>query len=176
MGGHAPTPAQASSPRGPSEVVDHAALAWHDAGWRGLPLPGSVLYELHVGTFSEAGTFDGALPHLVELGVDAEEVPDPQDPATFERSTSNWDEPQRLERVRVDHGDDWLVVERGPLIVAANLGPDDRSLRVLPGQRTLAASHPEVALVDATLRLPPESVAILGPAQPLPSHLKGPSL
>jgi maltooligosyltrehalose trehalohydrolase len=42
-----------------------------------LPLAGSVIYELHIGTFSDAGTFDGAvehLPHLVALGVDAVEV------------------------------------------------------------------------------------------------------
>jgi hypothetical protein len=46
-------------------------------GWRGVPLPGAVLYELHVGTFTPEGTFDGAierLPHLVDLGVDAIEL------------------------------------------------------------------------------------------------------
>jgi maltooligosyltrehalose trehalohydrolase len=48
-----------------------------DQLWRGLPLEGAVLYELHVGTFTEAGTFDAAierLDHLVELGVDAVEL------------------------------------------------------------------------------------------------------
>lgn len=62
---------------GPSELVDHHAFSWRDAGWRGFHLPGSVLYELHVGTFSQAGTFDGAiahLQHLVDLGVDAVEL------------------------------------------------------------------------------------------------------
>ncbi len=62
---------------GPSRIVDHAAFAWTDGGWRGLALPGAVLYELHVGTFSAAGTFDGAighLEHLVALGVDAIEL------------------------------------------------------------------------------------------------------
>jgi len=45
---------------------------WTDAGWPGHDLPGSVIYELHVGTFTPAGTFDaaiGRLDHLVELGV-----------------------------------------------------------------------------------------------------------
>ncbi len=68
---------QPEGPEGLSEVVDHGAFDWHDQGWRGLPLAGSVLYELHIGTFSAAGTFDGAvehLPHLVELGVDAVEL------------------------------------------------------------------------------------------------------
>ena len=62
---------------GPSRLVDHDAFAWTDGRWRGLPLAGSVLYELHVGTFTPAGTFDGAverLDHLVELGVDAVEL------------------------------------------------------------------------------------------------------
>lgn len=62
---------------GPSRLVDLRAHTWKDAAWRGFYLPGSVLYELHVGTFSESGTFDGAiahLDHLVELGVDAIEL------------------------------------------------------------------------------------------------------
>ena len=71
------SPSQPDGVFGLSEVVDHAAHAWGDAGWRGLPLAGSVLYELHVGTFSPQGTFDGVierLPHLVELGIDLVEL------------------------------------------------------------------------------------------------------
>ena len=62
---------------GPSRAVDPAGFAWTDSGWRGRPLPGSVLYELHVGTFSPQGGFDGVierLPHLVDLGIDAIEL------------------------------------------------------------------------------------------------------
>lgn len=62
---------------GLAELVDHRSFGWTDRGWRGFHLPGSVLYELHVGTFSPEGTFDGVtakLPHLVELGVDAVEL------------------------------------------------------------------------------------------------------
>ena len=62
---------------GLSAVVDHASFPWGDAGWRGVSLRGAVLYELHVGTFTPAGTFDAAverLPHLVALGVDAIEL------------------------------------------------------------------------------------------------------
>jgi maltooligosyltrehalose trehalohydrolase len=62
---------------GPSRLVDHAAFAWSDSGWRGGPLAGSVLYELHVGTFSAEGTFDGAIGHLghvAALGADAIEL------------------------------------------------------------------------------------------------------
>jgi len=62
---------------GPSRLVDHSAFPWTDALWRGLPLAGAVLYEMHVGTFTPGGTFDSAverLDHLVELGVDAVEL------------------------------------------------------------------------------------------------------
>ena len=62
---------------GPSAVVDHSTFPWTDDAWRGFHLPGSVLYELHVGTFSPEGDFDGAiqrLDHLEALGIDAVEV------------------------------------------------------------------------------------------------------
>jgi maltooligosyltrehalose trehalohydrolase len=57
---------------GPSRVVDHNAFEWHDAAWQGPPLSGAVIYELHVGTFTQEGTFDaavGRLDHLIELGI-----------------------------------------------------------------------------------------------------------
>jgi maltooligosyltrehalose trehalohydrolase len=75
-----PDPRSAWQPHGvhgPSRVVDHGAFAWTDQRWRGVPLAGSVLYELHVGTFTPEGTFEAAierLDHLVELGVDAVEL------------------------------------------------------------------------------------------------------
>jgi maltooligosyltrehalose trehalohydrolase len=75
-----PDPRSACQPRGihgPSALVDHAAFAWSDRGWRATPLPASVIYECHIGTFSAAGTFDGAiehLPHLAALGIDAIEL------------------------------------------------------------------------------------------------------
>ncbi|MEQ0557568.1 malto-oligosyltrehalose trehalohydrolase [Amycolatopsis sp. NEAU-NG30] len=55
-----------------SRVYDHGEFAWTDDAWTGRQLPGAVLYELHVGTFTEGGTFDAAidrLDHLVDLGV-----------------------------------------------------------------------------------------------------------
>ena len=75
-----PDPRSLSQPDGPfglSEVVDTADLAWSDDGWAGVPLRGAVIYELHVGTFTEEGTFDAAvarLDHLVDLGVTLVEV------------------------------------------------------------------------------------------------------
>ncbi|MDX6524799.1 MAG: maltooligosyltrehalose trehalohydrolase, partial [Gaiellales bacterium] len=57
--------------------VDPSAFAWSDGGFRAPPLDELVIYELHIGTFSEAGTFEGAierLDDLVELGVTACEI------------------------------------------------------------------------------------------------------
>ncbi|MFJ3792495.1 malto-oligosyltrehalose trehalohydrolase [Kitasatospora sp. NPDC090091] len=71
------SPRQPHGPDGPSRPVDHAAFRWSRTGWRGRALPGAVLYELHIGTFTAAGTFDAAtehLDHLVELGVDLVEL------------------------------------------------------------------------------------------------------
>jgi maltooligosyltrehalose trehalohydrolase len=62
---------------GPSEVVDPTAYRWQNPDWRGRPWHETVLYELHVGTFSEEGTYDGLrrrLDHLVGLGVTAIEL------------------------------------------------------------------------------------------------------
>lgn len=74
-----PDPASRSQPQGvhgPSAVVD-PAFDWHDRTWRGRPLGEYVVYELHIGTFTPAGTFDAAIDRLdvlVELGVTAIEV------------------------------------------------------------------------------------------------------
>ena len=66
------SPWQPHGVHGASRTVDHAAFAWTDAGWSAPPLSDGVIYELHVGTFTPAGTFDAAierLDHLVDLGV-----------------------------------------------------------------------------------------------------------
>jgi maltooligosyltrehalose trehalohydrolase len=67
------SPWQPAGVHGPSRLVDHSAFAWTDGGWEGRPLDGtSLVYELHVGTFSPEGSFDGVvarLDHLVDLGV-----------------------------------------------------------------------------------------------------------
>ncbi|MEU5263352.1 malto-oligosyltrehalose trehalohydrolase [Amycolatopsis sp. NPDC021455] len=70
-----PDPRSRHQPHGvhaESRVYDHAEFAWTDDAWTGRQLPGGVLYELHVGTFTEGGTFDAAierLDHLVDLGI-----------------------------------------------------------------------------------------------------------
>jgi maltooligosyltrehalose trehalohydrolase len=75
-----PDPASRYQPdgvHGPSEVIDPRAYDWSDLGWRGRRWEEIVLYELHVGTFSEAGDFAGAvhhLDHVAELGATAVEL------------------------------------------------------------------------------------------------------
>ncbi|MDP3920326.1 MAG: malto-oligosyltrehalose trehalohydrolase [Candidatus Omnitrophota bacterium] len=70
-----PDPVSAFQPdgvHGPSEIVDHAAYRWSDARWKGLGLSDYIFYELHVGTFTPAGTFDAVirkLPYLGKLGI-----------------------------------------------------------------------------------------------------------
>lgn len=57
---------------GPSCWVDFGAFEWTDTGFQQVPLGAALIYEIHVGTFSVAGTFDGViehLPRLSELGV-----------------------------------------------------------------------------------------------------------
>jgi maltooligosyltrehalose trehalohydrolase len=117
------------------------------------------------------------------------EVPDPQDPATFERSTLDWSElgkpghgeiletyrrlialrrsrPElsdpRLDRVEVWHGDQHLVMKRGQLAVAVNLAAYEQtvSLRDTPGQ-VLFTTEPGVALHHDRVTLPAESAAVV---------------
>jgi maltooligosyltrehalose trehalohydrolase len=73
-----PDPASRWQPagvRGPSRVLDTAQFDHLEP--TGLALDELVLYEVHVGTFTDEGTFDAAIPHLralAELGVTAVEV------------------------------------------------------------------------------------------------------
>ncbi len=59
-------------PHGWSQLFDPHEFAWSDGDWRGTDLDGAVIYELHVGTFTDDGTLDSAieqLDHLADLGV-----------------------------------------------------------------------------------------------------------
>jgi maltooligosyltrehalose trehalohydrolase len=71
------SPRQPAGPAGMSRRYDHFGFRWTDAGWRGRPLAGSVVYELHIGTFTWEGTLDaaiGRLGRLRGLGVDIVEL------------------------------------------------------------------------------------------------------
>jgi maltooligosyltrehalose trehalohydrolase len=75
-----PDPASRYQPQGvhgPSQVIDQGDYSWGDADWRGVPLQDYIIYELHVGTFTPAGTFEAVidrLPKLKELGITAVEL------------------------------------------------------------------------------------------------------
>jgi malto-oligosyltrehalose trehalohydrolase len=74
---------------GPSEVVDPMNFDWHDDAWRGRPWEQAVIYELHVGAFTPAGTFSAVkdrLDYLVDLGITAVELM----PLSDFPGTRNW--------------------------------------------------------------------------------------
>jgi len=79
-GPQVPDPAARFQPEGvhgPSEVIDPRAFPWQDAGWRNRPWQETVLYELHVGSFTPQGGYAGVterLDHLAALGVTALEL------------------------------------------------------------------------------------------------------
>jgi malto-oligosyltrehalose trehalohydrolase len=75
-----PDPASRFNPEdvhAPSMIVDPLAFSWGDLAWNGRPWEQAVIYELHVGTFTEKGTFRAAierLDHLATVGVTAIEL------------------------------------------------------------------------------------------------------
>lgn len=75
-----PDPASQSQPEGvhgPSEILDHKSFSWNDRHWMGLPFENLILYELHVGTFTQEGTFEAIIPRLedlFDLGINAIEI------------------------------------------------------------------------------------------------------
>ena len=77
---HRPDPVSRSQPRGvhgPSQIVDPRAFVWSDHRWQGIPLRDYIFYELHTGTFTPEGTFDGVISRirtLKELGITAIEL------------------------------------------------------------------------------------------------------
>src|SRR5207237_2843431 len=87
-----PDPRSRRQPRGVHEAsarFDPSAHRWQDAGWTGRQLPGALIYELHIGTFTPEGTLDSAverLDHLVDLGVTHVEVL----PVNGFNGTHNW--------------------------------------------------------------------------------------
>ncbi len=75
-----PDPASLSQPQGvhgPSAVVSRDAFQWEDQAWKGIPMQQMIIYELHVGTFSQERNFEGIiskLDHLRDLGINTIEI------------------------------------------------------------------------------------------------------
>jgi maltooligosyltrehalose trehalohydrolase len=138
---------------------------------------------------------EGRRAEFASFGWNPADVPDPQDPATFERSRLDWAEPcrdphsgllswyrelialrrqvpaltdPRLDRVTAecDAGAGWLVVRRGPVAVAANLGTGSWTFPGRPSPELLAASDPGVKPAADGVMLPPDSAVIMADAMP----------
>jgi malto-oligosyltrehalose trehalohydrolase len=80
---------QPSDVHGASQVVDPTVFEWEDENWRGRPWEETVIYELHVGTFTPEGTFAGLqrqLDYLVNVGITAIELM----PVSDFLGTRNW--------------------------------------------------------------------------------------
>jgi len=79
-GDHFPDPASLSQPdgvHGDSELVLLDDFRWTDQGWKNIPLDEMIQYELHTGTFSPSGNFEGIaerLGYLADLGINAIEL------------------------------------------------------------------------------------------------------
>lgn len=75
-----PDPASHFQPHGvygPSAVVDHESFEWKDLNWHGLDIQELIFYELHVGAFTQEGTFKALLDRIKELadfGINAVEL------------------------------------------------------------------------------------------------------
>ena len=87
-----PDPASRFQPQdvhGPSEVIDPGAREWQDTSWSGREWEETIIYELHVGTFTPQGSFSGVeekLDYLVALGITALELM----PVADFPGTCNW--------------------------------------------------------------------------------------
>ena len=130
-----------------------------------------------------AAVREGRRAEFAAHGWAAGDVPDPQDPATFERSRLDWagQDPAmlavyrslialrkrhpalsdpRLDLVEVTHDDGVLLIRRGPHVVVANLTPTPAPSHC-PRTACSSATDDTVVLQADTLTLPPESAAIL---------------
>ncbi|MDB5554168.1 MAG: malto-oligosyltrehalose trehalohydrolase [Rhizobium sp.] len=91
-GTEVPDPASRYQPldvHGPSEIIDPRSYQWKCLDWAGRPWSETVIYELHMGTFTEAGTFRAAiekLDHLKEFGITAIQIM----PLADFRGRRNW--------------------------------------------------------------------------------------
>jgi maltooligosyltrehalose trehalohydrolase len=131
---------------------------------------------------------EGRKSEFAAFGWDPADVPDPQDPDTFQRSKLDWDErdtwphDELLEwhrelialrkkdpelrsgdldelRVAFDENERWIVVERGPFTIAANLSRETRFVPTSKGGEVVVAST-DAEATGGAVKLPPESVAI----------------
>jgi maltooligosyltrehalose trehalohydrolase len=142
-----------------------------------------------------AAVSKGRREEFASFGWKPDDVPDPQDAATFNASRLNWSEPDHpshrdlltwyrslialrratpalnsgnLEAVHVDfsEADRWLVLYRGDIAIACNFSKTGRGLTLRFPARALLTSGPDMNVTDSRLELARESVAILQETRP----------
>jgi maltooligosyltrehalose trehalohydrolase len=136
----------------------------------------------------------GRSEEFAAFGWNAEEIPDPQDPATFDSSRLDWSELERephreildwhqrlialrrstpalcdgrLDRVdaRFDQERQWLAVRRGEVALVCNLASTSQQVPMRGAGTLLLASEPGTAIHGRGVALPPDSIAILNAAE-----------
>ena len=148
----------------------------------------------HTDPFFAEAVSTGRRSEFAKHGWGFAEVPDPQDKETFLRSKLDWAQPARepyrsllgwyrvllalrrsrpeltdprLHEVRAayDEAARWLLMSRGPLRIAANLGADPVEIPLgAPAATLLAASNSDISLKSGAISLPPASFAVVGAA------------
>ncbi len=133
---------------------------------------------------------EGRRKEFAAFGWDPDSIPDPENRETFLRSKLNWDETAQPEhadmlewyrdlirlrkaipalnngepgntRVRFDEEQQWLRMERGPVILYCNIGAAAHTFAVPNESRILLASQASIAVESGSLNLPPENIAVL---------------
>jgi maltooligosyltrehalose trehalohydrolase len=60
-----------------SEIIDHTSFEWTDSKYKPVPLEDYIIYEMHIGTFTQEGTFEAAIEkikHIKDLGITSVEI------------------------------------------------------------------------------------------------------
>jgi maltooligosyltrehalose trehalohydrolase len=134
---------------------------------------------------------EGRKKEFAAFGWDAESIPDPEDPETFNRSKLNWEEKNAGEhaemlawyralirlrrgsrslnnaeagntRVRFDRQSMWFTMDRGAMTVIANLGDSEHGFLLPEGSDIILSSNATGAVDNGVVTLPPNSVMIAG--------------
>lgn len=132
---------------------------------------------------------EGRRKEFVAFGWDGASIPNPQAQQTFDRSRLRWHEltqtrhRELLEwhralidlrrshtclrdgnyaaaKVTFDADDEWLVVRRGEMLVACNLGARPVSIALDDISHVLLTSTPAIRVADGSAHLPPDSVVV----------------
>jgi len=137
---------------------------------------------------------EGRRKEFAAFGWDPHSIPDPESRETFERSKLKWSELSmrqhaemlswyreliRLRRSRLSLNDGepghtrvsyseeemWLRIEREDIVIICNLGRSERAISVPKSSRLVLRSREGISEIDATVVLPPDSLAVISASQ-----------